>query len=349
MKLPFLGLAALGAVLVLLNGCLYGRGPGGQAGNDAVRGDCSVATLTAAGQAYLDKSEPNDAFVVFKRAAAADPKNYDAQLGLAKACAELGEATLGLNAAETAASLKPKDAEPITTAGRISAGAWKLDEAERYFVEATKLAPAKADAWRDLGRVRLRRLALGVGSLADATTALEKARDLDAKNAEGHALLAEAYVRAPRTEAATQEYTRAVELEPSNADYPRNLAWLLIAQGKDLERARELAQKSDQIQLGDGDALVAAAVALLRQGEVDDALSELREAVGKASSNPDAYFYLAQAAARRGRPEDFEMAVSALQYMRGAGLTPRHASQAEMEALLGQIREGVKRLQIGPA
>jgi Tfp pilus assembly protein PilF len=327
---------------------MYGLGPAGEAGNAAVRSDCPVATLTAAGKAYLDKSAPNDAFIVYRRAVAADPKSYDAQLGLAKACAEIGESTVGLDAAEAAAALEPKEAEPISVAGRISAGAWKLDEAERYFAEATKLGPAQAEAWRDLGRVRLRRLALGAGSLADAVTALEKARGLDDKNAETHALLAEAYVRVPRVKDATQEYTRAVALDSSNADYPRNLAWLLIAQGKGLQQARELAQKSDGLQRGDGDALVAAAVALLRQGEVDDAISELRDAVGKVNSNPDAYFFLAQAAARRGRPEDYEMAVSALQYLRGAGLTPRHASQAELEAVLEQIRQGVKRLQIGP-
>ena len=349
MKLRLLAIGAFVASPLLLEGCLYGRGPAGEVGNLAVRSNSPLSALVAAGQQYLQKEEPNDAFIVFKRAVALDGKSYDAQLGLAKACAELGEATLGLSAAKAAAELKPKEAAPVLAAARICAASWRLDEAEENYGKAVKLDPAQVEAWRDLGRVRLKRAAVSGGPVDQAIAALEKARDLGDKDAEGHALLAEAYVRVSRIEDAVEEYSRAVALDPARADYPRNLAWLLIMQGKALGQARELALKSDGLERGDGDALVAAAVALLRQGQVDEALKELQEAVGKGSSNGDAYFFLAQAAARRGRPEDYEMAISALQYMRGMELTPRHASQKELEDLLDQIRTGAQRVQMGPS
>lgn len=334
-------------MLLLLPGCLEGRGPAGEAGNAAMRGTSSLATLLTAGRLYLAADCPNDAFVAFKRAVQLDGKSYEAQLGLARACAELGEATLGMEAAEAAAALKPKEADPLLAAGRICAGSWKLDHAERYYARAVKLAPTNAEAWRELGRVRLRRAAITGSSVSEAVTALVRARDLDGKNAEARALLAEAYVRASRPDAAIAEYTRAVALDPSNADYPRNLAWLLIMRGRDLDRARELALKSDQLQRGDGDALVAAAVALLRQGQIEEAIEEFQEVIRKSASNPDAYFFLAQATAQRGRPGDYETAVSALQYMKGMGLTPTHASQRELEQLLDRIRTGLQRLQTG--
>jgi Tfp pilus assembly protein PilF len=347
MKVRLLAAGMLVALPLTLSGCLYGRGPAGDAGNVAVRKAAPLEALLAAGRQYLDKEQPNDAFIVFKRAVALDAKSYDAQLGLARACGELGESTVGLSAAEAAAALKPKEAAPLATAGRICAASWKLDQAEEHYQGAVKLDPQNADAWRDLGRVRLRRAAIAGGSVSDAIAALEKARDLDKENAEGHALLAEAYVHVSRYESAIQEYTRAVALDSKNADYPRNLAWLLIMQGKALDQARDLALKSDRLQRGDGDALVAAAVALLRQGHTEDALNELRDAVGKANADPDVYFFLAQAAARRGRPEDLETAVSALQYLQQMRVPPRHASQKELEDLLEQIRAGLRRMQTG--
>ncbi len=345
MKLRSFPAATLALLPLLVGGCLQGRGPAGDPGNIAVRANSPVAALVQAGQLYLDHEEPNDAFIVLRRAVTLDPKSYEAQLGLAKACGELGELTVGLNAAQAAAGLKPSEAEPLFAAGHICAASWKLEPAEDYYSQAVKLNPKHLEAWRDLGRVRLRRAAVAGASVAPAIEALEKARALGGKDAEAGALLAEAYARASRYDDAIAEYTRAVALDPKNADYARNLAWLLLLQDKAPEKARELALKSDELQRGDGDALVAAAVALLRQGDVDGAIKELQSAVQKVGSNADAYAFLAQAAARRGRAEDLDMAISALKYMRGMELTPRHMSPQELNDLVQQIGQSVQQLQ----
>jgi len=345
MKLRLLAVGALALPTLLVGGCLQGRGPAGEAGNLAVRTSSPPSALVQAGQLYLDKDEPNDAFIVLRRAVTLDPKSYGAQLGLAKACGELGELTVGLKAAQAAAQLKPQEAEPLYTAGRICAESWRLEPAEEYYTEAVKLNPKYAEAWRDLGRVRLRRAAIAGDPSTSAIEALENARALGGKDAEGSALLAEAYARSRRYDQAITEYTRAVALDPSNADYPRNLAWLLLMEGKALDKARELALKSDELQRGDGDALVAAAVALLRQGRVDEAIQELQVAIKEVGSNADAYAFLAQAATRRGRPEDYRMAIDALKYMRGMELTPRRVSPQELDELVQQINAGVQRLQ----
>jgi tetratricopeptide (TPR) repeat protein len=346
MKPRTLALAVL-AALPLLPGCLQGRGPAGEAGNLAVRANSPLSALVQAGKLYLEQDEANDAYVVLKRAVALDPKSYEAQLGLAQACGELGELTAGLAAAEAAAGLQPQAAEPLYAAGRICAASWKLEPAEEHFGRAVKLDPKHGEAWRDLGRVRLRRAAIEGGSVKPAIEALERARALSGKDAEGVALLAEAYARGERYADAITEYTRAVALDPANADYPRNLAWLLMMEGQALDKARELALKSDELQRGDGDALVAAAVALLRQGELDQAIEELQAAVKAVGSNADAYAFLAQAAAERGRPADYDMAINALKYMRGMELTPRHISPDELDRLVQAIGAGVRRLQTG--
>jgi len=345
MKLRWVAAGTVSVLPLLVTGCLQGRGPAGDVGNIAMRANSPLPALVQAGQAYLKQDEPNDAFIVLRRAVTLDPKSYDAHLGLAKACAELGELTIGLAAAEAAARLKPQEAEPLFAAGAICSAAWKLDPAEDYYGRAVKLNPKHAEAWRDLGRIRLRRAAVAGGSPKPAIEALERARGLGTKDAEGSALLAEAYARSERYNDAIAGYTRAVALDPSSADYARNLAWLLLMQGNALDKARELALKSDELQRGDGDALVAAAVALLRQERLDEAIAELQEAVKAVGSNADAYAFLARAAVRRGRPADYKLAIDALKYMRGMELTPRHVSPAELDELVQEIGIGVQRIQ----
>ncbi|MGQ9732552.1 MAG: tetratricopeptide repeat protein [Candidatus Zipacnadales bacterium] len=323
-----------------LGGCFIGRGPAGKVGNAAARQTASLTTLVTAGKAYLQAGQANDAFILFRRATRLDPKSFEAQLGLAQACTELGSTSQGFAASEAAAALNPKSAAPLITRGRLYLSIRKAERAEKYLKDAVTLEPQNAQAWRDLGQARLM-----LGSLKPAAMALERARDLNAKDPEVHARLGSVYAADRRYSEATAEFTRAVALDPQNAAYPRNLAWLLIQQDQALDRARELALQSDQLDRGDGDALLAAAVALLKQGYVDDAITELRKAVEQVKTNGDLYIFLAQACVSRGRPEDIEMAVKAIEYVRARGLVPRRASQEDVDHLIEAIKEGLQHYQ----
>ena len=111
--LPLLLLLAL---ISTVAGCLTGLGPAKQAGARAERDKASLEAQVEAGKAYSAAEEWNDAFVVFRRATLLDGSNYDAQLGLARACAELGETKVGLDAAESASEARPQEAAPLATA-----------------------------------------------------------------------------------------------------------------------------------------------------------------------------------------------------------------------------------------
>jgi Tfp pilus assembly protein PilF len=328
--------------VILVAGCLAGRGPAGRAGNAALLARAPLPVLLQAGEAYLKQGEPNDAFIVFRRAVARDAKSYEAQLGLAQAAAELGEAQSGATAAAAAATLKPQEAAPLIAAGRIALASGQLSNAEGYYQDAIKRDARNAEAWRALGEVRLGEARAGQGSLNEALAALEKAGELDPKSALIQGQLGAIYAAAGRYGNATEAYTRAVALDPKNASYPKNLAWLLIDQKRNLARARELAQKSDQLERGDGDALLAAAVALLRQGQAEEAINELQEAIQKSGSNADLYVFLAQACVQRGRPQDYETALKALEYVRAMGLAPRRAPQEEINELVEAIKAGFR-------
>lgn len=326
------------SLLLPIAGCLTGRGPAGEAGVQAERDKGSLQAQLAAGTQYLAAEQWNDAFVVFRRATLLDGSSYDAQVGLARACAELGETKIGLDAAEAATGLKSEDPGPLVAAGRICLAARKLDEAAKYYKEALALDGSLTEAWRDLGEVRVLQ-----GSLDGAITALEKAREVGGEDADTYGKLGAVYAADGNYENAEAAYRKAVELDPKNARYPKSLAWILIEQNRGLDEAEELARRSDELDHGDGDALVAVAAALLYQGQPDEAMRELQGALERVETNGDLYIHYAMACVARGRSGDFENALKALEYVRAMGLPHHRASQEQIEALIEDIRAGLTR------
>jgi tetratricopeptide (TPR) repeat protein len=338
MRLRAFSLVPLLALLPPALGCLSGCERVGEAGVRAERDKGSLDAQLAAGREYLAAEEWNDAFVVFRRATLLDGRNYDAQLGLARACAKLGATDTGLDAAEAAAGINPEDPAPLVAAGRICLAARKLDEAVKYYKEALALDGALAEAWRGLGETRLLE-----GSLDGATTALEKARAVDANDADTRGKLGAVYAANEDYQKAAAEYRKAMELDPENARYPKALAWLLIEQDENLEEAEELARKARDLDPADTDAQVAEAAALLYRGEPEEAMRTLRGALDSVETNGDPYIYYAMACVARGGPGDYENALKALEYVRAMGLPHHRASQEEIEALIEDIKAGLTR------
>jgi len=335
MKLRFAALAALLAAPLVCAGCLQGRGPAREAGNRADRLKANAIVQAEAGKNYLAADQPNDAFVCFTRAAAAEAKDYDAQLGLAQACARLGATTAGLNAATAAQAVKPNDAAPLLVAGQLSLAAQRPAEAEKYFRDAVRLDPKLADAWRDLGEAKFDQKALN-----ESIAALERARDLKPEDAEIRAHLGVVYAAANQMGRAIAEYRVACRLDQKKAAYPLNLAWLLIDRNESLDEARKLAQKADALDRGDGDALVASALAFLKQGNAEDAVNELRQDLAKVDSNGDLWIYFAGACAERGKPGDYDTAYRALQTVDALQLPHRRVSPEQLKRLLERIKAG---------
>ncbi len=338
MRLRAFSLVFLLLLFIPTTGCLTGRGPAGEAGARAERDKGSLEAQLAGGTQYLAAERWNDAFVVFRRATLLDGGSYDAQLGLARACAKLGETKVGLDAAEAAAELKSQDPAPLVAAGQICLAARKLDEAARYYKEALALDGSLAEAWRDLGETRLLQ-----GSLSGAIAALEKARSLDSGDADIHSALGAVYAADGDYAQAEGAYRKAIELDPENARYLKSLAWLLIEQNQSLEEAEELARKSDELDRGDSDALVALATALLYQGQSEEAMRALQGALEGVETNGDLYIHYAMACVARGRSGDFENALKALEYVRAMGLPYRRATQEQIEALIEDIKAGLTR------
>lgn len=324
---PWLGLLAA----LLCGGCVSGLGPAGREGNAALRQPRNAAAQIAAGRKYMQAKQYNDAFICYSRAVAADPNSFDAQLGLARACAYLGDAADGLAAAKKAQALKPAEGGPRIASGLLKLASVRalgdpkaqlqaLTEAEKLLTDGVGLVKGDAAGWEGLGETRALRARLrmqaarataargqqpskAIGDqigkdLGGAITAYARARTYAPKNADLAYALGGLYQIQGQVDQAEASYEEAVRLQPQNPQFQLALAWLLIAKGSAAQAAREAAQAA--LQAGDtsGDAALAAAVAVLQEGNAVAATKEITAGLRQYEQSPDWLYWYVEALLR---------------------------------------------------
>lgn len=171
-------------------------------------------------------------------------------------------------------------------------------EAAAAFQRAVAINPALLAAREALASVSLR-----LGRPDDRIAQLEALRALDGGGAREVAL-ALAYARTGRTEYAVAALGRALERYP---DYPHTHValgriWLEIAESRQdqiaLGKALE-ALELGAVRAGTSEALTLLGRALLRSGDVPRAQSVLEQACERRPVDPQAFYYLADAAGRQ--------------------------------------------------
>jgi tetratricopeptide (TPR) repeat protein len=111
---------------------------------------------------------------------------------------------------------EPVRAPAVLARARQAAMLGMLDEAETLLEQVTKLTPAEAAVWNDLGVVRVRR-----AQIARAIEAFERSVALDASYAVAHRNLAVALERAGKGSEAAAHYRAFLTLSPDDPDRER--------------------------------------------------------------------------------------------------------------------------------
>lgn len=307
---------------------MTGVGPAGRAGNTALHQPRSVAAQLVAGAAYMRAEQYNDAFICYSRAIAADPNSYEGQLGLARVCAYLGNVADGLEAARQARALKPAEGGPRITSGLLKLASFRglkdpkeqlkvLTEAAKLLDAGVRIAADDPDGWKGLGEARARlaqvrletlRAAAARGQqtsqaadqqistdLAGAITAYQRARTYSPQEADLSYALGRLYQAQGQPDAAEKSLREATRLAPQNPAYQVALAWLLIGRGKDPQTAREAAQTALQLGETTGEAALAGAVALLKQGDARAAIKEITGLLRQYGEKPDLLYWYGEA------------------------------------------------------
>jgi TolB-like protein/Tfp pilus assembly protein PilF len=189
-----------------------------------------------------------------------------------------------------------------------------------------------------------------------ATSAARKARELDPKLAEAHAILAEMYQKQWKWAESEEEYKRALELTPNDASAHRGYAYWLACQGRTqealawVERGRELdplgsadtvgfllimARRYDEsireyrsvlaVHPEYTNARWGLGFALIVNHQTDQAILELEKTVAMMNRSPGSLEMLATAYAHAGRRQDALTLINELKQRRQRGYVPAGA------------------------
>jgi len=224
----------------------------------------------------------------------------------ARVCGVCGLVLAAFCAAQAPAP--PKEARRAFAKAEAALKARRTDEAIRDFEQAVALFPAYAEAWCDLGMLRMERQK-GDG----AREALEAAVRADPRLVRGYLLLAALEQAARRWERVVELTDAALRLD--SIDYPQ--AWLLNAIARsnvqDFAAAEKSAREAERLdtahKLADCRRLLG--LLLEQRGDFAGAAGQLREYLKMAPSGPDSGAIrtrLAEVAARAGETAEIDRA-----------------------------------------
>ncbi len=275
MELTLLTLALAAAV----PGCRVSRPP--------------AAALRAQADRLFAEGRYNEAYAAYVRLAKRNPKDADAFVRLAECSFMLGDPDRGLKWIDAALKLEPS-ARAWDIKGRLLLQAGKPQAAIQAFRQALALD----------GRFNQARLDLAVayqlaGRLDQAVATARQATLAEPDSADAFFVYGQALEAAGKLDEAEAAYRRAAKLAPDDARPLLRIASLLIRQGKRLTEARRLAQKANDLDPGEGEALVLAAQALIPD-DIDVAIRELVEVVRAHPLNSHAWQALSEALRAKG-------------------------------------------------
>ena len=262
-----------------------------------------LAAQLQAGQLSYDSGQYNAAYRAYRQAAEADPKNFEAMVGLARTNLKLLSPTQGLDWVGRARRIKPNDRDLVELEARLNLLAGRIDPALAGFKRATELGPSLASTWLNLASTH------GiVREYPQAVAAAQQAVRVTPTSATAHFALGHFLDRNGDKAGAEAEYRRALQLDAKDAAPMVALARLLVGQNRGLTEARTLAIKASQLQADRADAAIIAAWVLHLQGEDRKAGDELIKIVNSMPQTPEAWDKLAVVLRRLGKTPEADRA-----------------------------------------
>jgi predicted Zn-dependent protease len=203
-----------------------------------------------------------------------DPENIDALRALVQYLGAQGEHQRALERAAAALEARPEVAVFHELNARALDASGAADEVVRAsFERAVALDPQQASALAGLGR-----LAAEAGEVDAALALYDRAAEADSDAANYAYAAAQLLIREGKSEEAERRLAVLLVHHPHHAKAADDLARLLVAQGRDLDRALVLAQRAIRFR-GGPEAFETLGWVRLERGESESAVEALRHAV----------------------------------------------------------------------
>ncbi len=131
---------------------------------------------------------------------------------------------------------------------------------------------------------------------------------------------------AGKNQEADRWFRTAVELDPQNHLALNDYAYMLAEEGRDLERALQMAQRAVAIKSGQGAYYDTLGWVLYKMGRYEEALRELRIAVQTAPETAELRYHMAATYAKLGRTQD-----ALVELEKALALDPRHEASRQLQ------------------
>lgn len=235
-------------------------------------------------RAYEAGGHTQQAYDALREATQLDPQEEGNYLDLMSLCLLHENWDLSLEIADVALTRIPKSYRVRLQRGAVLALQGKMEDAEKEFLEASRVAPQA-----DLPVVALALVEIDMSKFAEAASALRPRRT--SKDYRVHWLLAEALSRGGVEQGSVQEKEAVAELQlavrlDSTASSPRVLLGKMLAKRGDTASAAVHLEAALKIDPEDMSAAYQLALIYRDQGKTKQA-EELAEKVGKARAAPD--------------------------------------------------------------
>lgn len=256
------------------------------------------------GELALRQGQWRPAVKAFTRALALSPDSLELQAALVQAHSRAGEVEKGLKLCEQwlqAAKDPHQQAYYQQLKGDLSLAGRRLEDAEQAYTAAIELYPE----WPNPQEAMVRLLLLQKKTAA-AEERLNKMIAADPDRISNYLVLGQMYVAKGERARAIDIYEKALKVDPEQWQVANDLAYVL-SEGEStaaaLERARDLAQKALQQQPEEARILDTLGWVLYRQGQIDQALTYIRQAQGKDPEKSVLNYHLGKVLYDQGRTD----------------------------------------------
>lgn len=167
-------------------------------------------------------------------------------------------------------------------------------EAEQQFRQAVDAAPKSVDP-----RTALVRFYMALGEKAHAEAVLKQAKQDFSDNPDGYRMLGDFYFAAGDLDKAIAEYAALFQEHPRDLQVKKNYIQLLILKNR-MDEARKLDDEILKTNAHDPEALVYRGQLQLRNGQTNEAVASLQDAVQSAPQNAVTHYHLGVAFDQQG-------------------------------------------------
>ena len=193
----------------------------------------------AMGRVELFRGNRSEAASHFEAALEQQPHRVELLRSLLQIDAREGRLETSAERIREALAANPEDPQLNRLFGDVALVQGRLDDAERALRKAIELNPNDLAAYQSLARY----LAVA-GRSEEIVRTYEIALENNPRSGALHMLVGTIYDGQNRNDAAIERYEEALRLQPALSVAKNNLAYLLAEEGRDLDRALDLAQQA---------------------------------------------------------------------------------------------------------